>query len=122
MGQTFTRLSNHQGFAQRLERQLLVELITDRPADHPPGKQIQHNSEIQPTLARPQIGEILSANSEGRRQCSKAGHTRLGARPSVQPVYDPQDVHRGRRTHLLEAGLQEPDIPAPAHSEYPHPL
>jgi hypothetical protein len=66
--------------------------------------------------------EILSANSEGRRQCSKAGHTRLGARPSVQPVYDPQDVHRGRRTHLLEAGLQEPDIPAPAHSEYPHTL
>lgn len=37
MGQTFTRLSDHQGFAQRLERQLLVQPITDRPANHPPG-------------------------------------------------------------------------------------
>jgi hypothetical protein len=69
-----------------------------------------------------EIDEILSANSEGWRQRSKAGHARLGARPSVQPVYDPQDVHRSRRTHLLEAGLQEPDIPAPAHSESPHTL
>jgi len=68
------------------------------------------------------ISEILSANSESWRQRSKAGHACLGARPSVQPVYDPQDVHRSRRTHLLEAGLQEPDIPAPAHSEYPHTL
>ena len=71
---------------------------------------------------RGDIYEILSANSEGWRQRSKAGHARLGARPSVQPVYDPQDVHRSRRTHLLEAGLQEPDIPAPPHSKYPHTL
>ena len=68
------------------------------------------------------ISEILSANSEGWRQRGKAGHARLGARSSVQPVYNPRDVHRSRRTHLLETGLQEADIPAPTHSECPHTL
>ena len=34
------------------------------------------------------LTEILSANSDGLRQCCEAGHARFGARPSVQPVHD----------------------------------
>jgi hypothetical protein len=113
---------DRQRLEQRPQREFLVQPVAVRPTDHPLGKQIQDDGQIERALARPYVREILSANSEGWRQRSKAGHARLGARPSVQPVYDPQDVHRSRRTHLLEAGLQEPDIPAPAHSEYPHTL
>src|SRR3954471_22909554 len=58
MGQTFTGLSDRQSLAQRLKRQLLVQSIADGPADHPPRKQIQHHSEVEPALARPQIGDI----------------------------------------------------------------
>ena len=122
MGQPLTRSSDRQSLAQRLKSQFLVQPVAHRPANHPAREEIQDHGQVEPALTRPHVREILSANSEGWRQRSKAGHARLGTRPSVQPVYDPQDVHRSRRTHLLEAGLQEPDIPAPAHSEYPHTL
>ena len=67
---------------------------------------------------------ILSANSGGlwRCQSSKAVRRGLGARPSVQPVHNPRDVHRSRHANLLETGLQQSDIAAASQAKRSHAL
>ena len=63
MGQPLTGSSDRQGFAQRLESQFLVQPVADRPANHPPGEQVENHGQVQPALPRPHVREILSANS-----------------------------------------------------------
>src|SRR5918995_1489144 len=50
--------SNNKSSAQCRERQLLVQPVTDRPADDAPGEQINDDGQIQPALAGPDVGEI----------------------------------------------------------------
>ena len=64
----------------------------------------------------------LSANSGGLCQGGKARHARFGPRPSIQPVHDPRDVHRSSRADLLQPGLGQANVSAPAHAECPHAL
>ena len=35
--------------------QVLVQAVADRPADHPPGEQIQHHGQVQPALVGPHV-------------------------------------------------------------------
>src|ERR671911_914744 len=58
MGQPLTGSSDRQSLAQRLERQFLVQPVADRPANHPSGKQIEHNGQVQPALTRPDVRDI----------------------------------------------------------------
>ena len=63
-----------------------------------------------------------SANSGGLGQGGEARHACFGPRPAVQPVHDSRDVHRGGRADLLQPGLSQADVAAPAHAERPHAL
>ena len=49
MDQSLVQPPDRQGLAQRLQRELLVQPVADRPADHPPSKQIQDHGQIQRT-------------------------------------------------------------------------
>jgi hypothetical protein len=58
MEETRTRLAMSKGLIQGLERQFLGETVADRPADDSARAQIQQNSQIQPALLRPDIGDV----------------------------------------------------------------
>lgn len=45
---------------QSPQGQTLFEAVADGPADAPAGKQIKNDSQIQPTLPRPDIGNVTS--------------------------------------------------------------
>ena len=56
--------SDGESSSQRGQRQLFVQPVADRPAHHAPGEQVDDDGETQPTLARPDVGQILLAKSE----------------------------------------------------------
>jgi len=58
MGQPLTGSSDRQSLAQRLERQLLVQPVTHRPANHPPSEQIEDHGQVQPAFTRPHVRDI----------------------------------------------------------------
>jgi putative transposase len=65
---------------------------------------------------------IPSAKSGSPWQSREAGHARLGAGQPAEPAHDARDVHRAGDADLLEPGLRQPDVAAPAHPECAHAL
>ena len=80
MNETRRRTSALDGHGERGNGQFGAHMIAHGPADHLAGEQIEDHGQVQPAFAGWDIGEILSANSGGLGQGSKARHTRLGAR------------------------------------------
>src|SRR5215218_8132582 len=58
VGQPLTRSSDRQSLAQRLESQFLVQPVTHRPANHPPGEEIENHGQVEPALTRPHVRKI----------------------------------------------------------------
>ena len=59
---------HHQGIGNELRR----HRCTHRPADHPPGKQIDHGSHIEPTFCCPHISEVGDPFAIGSRRLEAA--------------------------------------------------
>jgi hypothetical protein len=55
VGQPLTRSPDRQSLAQRLQRQLLVQPVADRPADHPPSEEIEDHGQVEPALTCPHV-------------------------------------------------------------------
>ena len=93
----------------------------DRVADDFARPGIEDGRQIDEITGNRDVGQILSANSGGLRQCFEAGHARFGARPSVQPVHDAGHVHGGY-AGLLQSGFGQADVAALPHAEGAHAL
>ena len=52
------RGAKRDGHFQRPDRQIAFHAITDSPADHAPGMQIQDHRQIKPALAGPDIADV----------------------------------------------------------------
>ena len=55
---TSLRLSLPNGGIQRFERQSPLQIGLHRPADHAPRPQVQDHGQVEPTLARPEVGDV----------------------------------------------------------------
>jgi hypothetical protein len=54
-GQRPTPLKRH---VQRSQRQLLGHLLVHRPADHLAGEEVEHDGQVQPAFAGPDVAQI----------------------------------------------------------------
>src|SRR6185437_945709 len=50
--------ANGQSLAECGQGETSIQAITDQPADNAPGEEIHHNSQIQPALSGPDIGDV----------------------------------------------------------------
>ena len=52
------RRPERDGHFQRAERQVAFQAITDGPADHAPGVQVQDHRQIEPALPGPDVADV----------------------------------------------------------------
>ncbi|SSI75528.1 Protein of uncharacterised function (DUF2699) [Acinetobacter baumannii] len=97
------------GHVQGLDHQFGIRLGRERPADHPPGMQIQHRGQVVPTALRPDVGDVATPHLIGM----------LGREFAVQPIRDIRPLNRGLfvgvRARLLADQAQLTH--QPTHSE-----
>ena len=61
MNAAWWRPSDRDGHAQRTQRQILLYAIADGPPNDAPGEKVNDHSQINPPLARPDIGDVACA-------------------------------------------------------------
>jgi hypothetical protein len=78
--------------------------------------QIQHGSQVQPTLVRWDASEIPSANSR-RRQPGKSRDTRFGVARFVEPGNDSLGIDANRCEYLLQRSLGQANVSTSSYAE-----
>ncbi len=68
MNQAAAGLALAQGHGQRREREVAIDIPTGRPADNPPGKQVENDREIQPAFLRPQKRDVSDPRLVGTKR------------------------------------------------------
>lgn len=104
MNEPFGRTSHNDGPAQGCEREVAVQPVADRPADDTAGEQIDDHRQIEPPLARPDIGDV---------------HTLFLVRGRRREILV-DDVGRDRPSMLAVGGSLEPPLLPAAQAVLAH--
>jgi hypothetical protein len=63
MQHTAARPTPRERHRERVARERAVERMSHGPADHAPGGEIQHDRQVQPALARPEICDVANPHA-----------------------------------------------------------